>query len=356
MRVLHLIDAGSPILREFARPRFDVGLDDRVLACRELCLDARHEHRTCFVGPHAAAKRANSLGLSFEHVVSPLLGRPKLAVKSIGQIIRAIRPDLVHWWNDSWTAGCVGRPGRAWRLESVLGTTPMRLPLWLSRAAALTCGPAERASAAALALSIREVSPPVFVSDARPTRAVQPIGARILLLGPGADARRFLYLCGLLGCIGLRVCAVIPVAANSLSRTRRFRHVLDQGIDVDISSAPRSELIRTCDAAVWMGGPRGPSPIAIGSAVAAGVPVIVPPEAAWAVPEPLHEMLVARNSTPNELARVVQLHFADVDQIERRMDACRPNPGAVNARFVESVYAAYDDEPQPAALVAATAG
>jgi hypothetical protein len=149
MRVLHVIDAGRPLLREFARPRLEETFDDRALACRLLIERSGHlhDHRVCVLGWRRAVSRAGEVGLPIDAAIPSMLGRAHLSVSRVSALVRRVRPDIVHWWHPRWTGGVFGRPGRAWRLEAILGSTPMKLPLWLSRAGALACGPAEEATA-----------------------------------------------------------------------------------------------------------------------------------------------------------------------------------------------------------------
>jgi hypothetical protein len=137
---------------------------------------------------------------------------------------------------------------------------------------------------------------------------------RVLLLGPGANAREFLFMCGLIWGSGTPVAAVIPSNARALDRTRRVGRTFQYPVRVITSEAPRAQLLAGCAAAVWMGPSEsgGSSPaVPIASALASGVPVVVPFSVEWAVPEPLRSILVARNSTPNELARVLMRVLGD---------------------------------------------
>lgn len=305
MRVLHVIDAGPPLLREFARSRPELSLDVRALACQLAVEASTNDHRICLIGSRSAHRRLRLLNLDPDHNIPSILGRPGLAVGEMGRLLRAVRPDLIHVWNGHWTGGCIGRPGRAWRLETVLGATPLGLPFWLSSAQALACGPYEIDRATAAGFEAVPVDAPILLSSApRSTQRTDAI--RVLMLGPHADARRFVFLCTLLGRIGVTVCPVISVASDSMRRTRHFYRLIDRPLRATVTRRPVTELLQMCDLALWMGGPRGPCAASIRSALAAGVPVIVPPDGAWAIPASLHSHLVARNSTSAELARRVQ--------------------------------------------------
>jgi hypothetical protein len=308
MRVLHVIDAGHPLLREFARPRLEDTFDDRVLACRELVVRSprSYDHRVGILGGAHAVARAASLGLPIDLVVPPLLGEVHLAVGPVGKVVRAVRPDIVHWWNRRWTGGCFGRPGRAWRLESILGSTPLKVPLWLSHGGALVCGPAERMAANGADLQPFDIPPPAFAGTPIAAECDEP--PRVLLLGPNADARHFLFMCGLIWGSGMKLTAVVAANAAGHARTRRVGRTFQYPVRVIISNNPRAELLAKCAAAVWMGParPDTASPAAsIQSALAAGVPVAVPVEVEWAIPASLRPRLVGKNSTPNDLARML---------------------------------------------------
>src|SRR6185436_16928556 len=142
MRVLHLIDAGRPRMREFSRAMPGEGFDDRVLACDLVCRRSgpEFEHQVCLLGPVRAKERALRLGMVADAHIAPALGSLRHVSGPVGALISRIRPDLVHWWGPWWTGGCFGRPGKAWSFESLFGITPLGLPVWLSGGAAVVSG------------------------------------------------------------------------------------------------------------------------------------------------------------------------------------------------------------------------
>lgn len=325
MRVLHVIESGRTLLREFARARTELSLDVRAQTCRLIVEASADDHRVCLIGSAAAARRVLRLGVNPEHVVPPVLGRLGMAVGEMGRLLRGVRPDLVHVWNGEWTGGCIGRPGRAWRMESVLGATPLGLPFWLSSPQAFVCGPGETERAQAVGFDALPVDAPVLPDSGVERRTPSADSVRVLQLGPHADARKFVFLCTLLGQIGVTVCPIISASSGSIRRTRHFYRLIDRPLLATVTSRPLTELVQLCDLALWMGGPTGPCPASIRTAFAAGLPVIVPPSGAWAIPESLRSLLVARNTTSAELARLVQ--------------ACAENTRAVR----EKVMAIGDD-------------
>jgi hypothetical protein len=343
MRVLHVIDAGPPLLREFGRPRTEETFDDRVLACREVISrsSAEFDHHVCLLGWAGAAARGRTLGLGVDYVIPSMLARARLSVGRIGMLVRNVRPDMVHWWDRRWTGGCFGRPGRAWRLEAVLGSTPMKLPLWLSRGGALVCGSAERSNAMAAGLQAFDVPPPAFAS-----RAGKPDDMKVLLLGPGADARDFIFMCGLIWGAGMQISGLVPASGSGHERTRRVGRTFQYPVQITTSDRPRSELLSGSAAAVWMGpakpGVASPA-VSITSALAAGVPVAVPFSMEWTIPAALRPRLVARNSTPNELARVLMNILGD-PSVRDAVGHSGPAPDGANHAFAGAALAAYDGQ------------
>jgi hypothetical protein len=347
MRVLHVIDSGPPLLREFARARTELSFDVRARSCRLIVDNAPGDHRICLLGGGSACRRLARLGVSAELVVPPPLGRPRLAVAGMGRLLRAVRPDFVHVWNGRWTGGCVGRPGRAWRLESVAGTTPMGLPFWLSSARAFACGPMEHKRALDLGITPVSVEPPCLLDSERSRCDSSDDAVRVLMLGPHADARRFVFLCTLMGEIGVPVRPIVSASSDSMRRTRHFYHLIDRPIRAVVTSRPLMSLLPRCDIALWMGGPKGPCAASVRSALASGVPVIVPPEAGWVIPEPLRPHLVARNTTSAELARLVQACAENRHQMREMVQRAGPFS---NRSFVDEILGFYSGRPFEAAV------
>ncbi|MBX3377381.1 MAG: hypothetical protein KF678_10315 [Phycisphaeraceae bacterium] len=347
MRVLHVIDSGAPLLREFARARTELSFDVRARSCRLIVDSVPGDHRICLLGGGSARRRLTELGVSAELVVPPPLGRPGLAVAGMGRLLRMVRPDFVHVWNGRWTGGCVGRPGRAWRLESVAGATPMGLPFWLSSPRAFACGPMEHKRALDLGITPVSVEPPCLLDSERPRCESSHDAVRVLMLGPHADARRFVFLCTLMGEIGVPVRPIVSASSDSMRRTRHFYHLIDRPIRAVVTSRPLMSLLPTCDVALWMGGPMGPCPANVRSALASGVPVIVPPEASWVIPDSLRPHLVARNTTSAELARLVQTCAENRRQMRDMVHRAGPFS---NRAFVGEIRGFYSGRPFDTAL------
>lgn len=341
MRVLHVIDSGRPFIREFARVQLDLAFDSCVLACRhvvEACGPGA-DHHTCVIGSGAASVRAAELGLRIDRHIVPPLTRERLSGGQMNRMVRSVRPDIVHWWTRRFTGGCIGLPGRAWRLESLLGVTPLGLPLWLSSPTALINGPSE--NSAALAAGVRAIPVPSFAACPSLLRPQpRPDGTlRVLAVGECADPRKFAFLCSLMAMIGVPVVAVLPASNQSLRRVRRFSRNVERPVELEVSSAPLSTLVRTCHLGLWMGGRAGLSPLDVAAALSAGMPMVVPPDGAWAIPEPLRPFLVAGNPLPGELARVLRFH---AEHPEKSRELLAPYLVQHSSGFTRAVLAAYE--------------
>lgn len=349
MRVLHLIDAGRPRMRELARARPGEGFDDRALSCGLVCELTRGEfdHHVCIVGSGRAANRARRLGLRPQTHICPTLGSLRFASGSIAKLITAVRPDLVHWWGPGWTGGCFGRPGKAWRLEVVMGVTPLGLPVWLCGGAAIVCGPEEGRWAAQAGLgSVVEAISPVFPAigghTPRPSTLSKDAPLTVLLLGPGADAKPLGFMCGVVAVVGRSLNPVAEIGAVQVARTRRLQHTLPGDARITIDNRPRSELLQEADVAVWMGGQGSPM-VSIASAMASGIPVIAPPIAAALFPESIRSMCVALNSNVPELTRKLLALF-DNPALTHAVARAAQNAIDVPARnlaFAQTIAAAW---------------
>jgi hypothetical protein len=300
MRVLHVIDACPPRIRELARPRPAQGFDDRVLACKLVCESIPHESRVCIIGTRQSAVRAQALGMDAPLRINPVLGSLCAAASGMSSLISAIRPDLVHWWGGQFSGGCFGRPGKAWRVEMLMGATPLGLPVWLSSGAAVVCGPEEEGTAKSGGLSLIRTESPVFATELERKETGKAI--RLLLIGGDTDARLFRFFVGLIDVAGLPVQGIMPTEATQRARMRRSFRREWRTFGIDVSSSPRSDLLSQADIAIWMGGVRSAA-IAIRSALASGIPVIAPPQTTRYFPESISQHCVGLNATPAELAR-----------------------------------------------------
>ncbi len=349
MRVLHLIDAGRPRLREFTRAMPGEGFDDRVLACGLVCRETApdFEHRVCIVGTARAEARARRLGVVPDAHISPTLGSLRHATGAVGALITSVRPDLVHWWGPGWTGGCFGRPGRAWTIETLMGATPLGLPVWLCGGAAVVCGSEEGRWAAQAGLGrIVEAISPAFpatdraVKDATPRKDGEPL--TVLLLGPGADARPLGILCGLIGVVGTPLRPTIERGAFQIARARRLQRLIPGFAPIKIDGRPRSELLNEADLAVWMGGDGSPV-VSIASALASGVPVVAPPSAAPLFCDEIRGACMSLNANPPEVARKLLAFFEQPDLRGRTIRAARASVDAArrNRAFVDTIAAAW---------------
>lgn len=341
MRVLHFIDSGSASRREFEAAAFDGGFDDRVMSCGLVrqCGETGIEQRVCIMGPADAAAHASRLGLAPDEHICPLLHKSRLAAPEVGRLVRAIRPDFVHWWGAAFSGGCFGRPGRAWRFESVAGLTPLGLPLWLTAPTALASSSVEEARARRFGFHrVVRVSSPVFPA---PTVAPSRDGVRLLLLSNEGDARQFAFVYGVLRFEEVNVEALTGPTLRRRSSASDFLRRLRLTLPEERGLQDRASQLGQTDVALWMD--KEPNPVPIRSALASGVPVVAPFNAAEFFPESMHGSCLAHNTTNAELSRVLLPLVSDSAIRDRAAEHARGAVEAVaeNGAFVDAVLSAW---------------
>ncbi len=235
MIVLHLIDAGAG--------------EGGVLACAAAVTPpvatppptTDIDHRVLVIGPAWVEARARELGLSVDARAATggmsALSRARTVRAAVSQL--RVRVDAVQAW--SLSAGAIAdRAGWGQRLV-VCGSTPREPVEWL-RGPTVAMWPWQSRDAwrSAGAVDIRELPMPHLQSpwdvphSARPdacyarTRVelgLEPADEVVALLADppdDGDARRFVYLLGLLHVGGRRIVGLVPEGCSTLDRAARY--------------------------------------------------------------------------------------------------------------------------------------
>lgn len=309
MRILHLIDL---------RITHGAG-EEPIVACRAAVEHAGHgtEHRIIGVGPASSAARAAQLGLALDGLVSTIGGAPELAARRLRALLAerespgAQRPwaDIAHCWSAPMLGlvrlAC-GRktPPRVGLLvhpRRETGRLGMMRDQFALHDCTLACFDrsiraswAEAASARRggrlLETNIRLLDAPVWTSPSADASKREQI-RRELGLKPGeiaialiadppsrADASRFVFTLGLLYTMGHRVVGIAPRGTRYEERALRFVRRHGRRWGMTFAGMPMHRLLAGCDAAMW-DADAWPSlhassgPVAIASAMSAGVPV-----------------------------------------------------------------------------------
>ncbi|MCL4742463.1 MAG: hypothetical protein KJZ54_09710 [Phycisphaerales bacterium] len=247
-RVLHLL---TP-------PPTGHGLDGATIACAAAVRRTpAFKHTVCIVGAGEAETRCADLGLrTTDRIVAPL-GRPALALNGLRRFVRDRAPfDAVQCWGAD--LGTTARRACG-PMTRILPVPPAHV---LDAAAADGGARADRAAARhALELNDRE-----FV-----------VG---LLADPPTtgDARRFIFLIGLLDIAGTTICGLVDARSAWLARARRFHARAQINWRLLVTRRPLASLIAACDAAAVVApatDPHAPPPSGlIAAAHASGVPVV----------------------------------------------------------------------------------
>lgn len=217
-RIVHVIDVAEPSARRPGSPFVAI----------EACAEAvaalpEFQHRLAVVGTAAGATWAARVGLEPSAVASAPLGSPVLAWRALRAVVGAVGDDaVVQPWSDF-----------AWSACRAAGYRPHPVPAGLLPSVGrLACGDREP-------LRTRLGVP-------RDTPLVA------LLADPGwhADARRFVFMIGLLDVAGLPVAGLVGTATAHVARARRFHHEAAVGWRMPRPMQPATMLLRACDAAV----------------------------------------------------------------------------------------------------------
>lgn len=313
-RVLHVVEA-TPCTPA-ARVRGGAASDQPALACAGAIHALPGDlHRVIVLGPPGAAAHAASLGLRVDVDLSPPLGQPALAWRGLRRAVRGLGPfDVFQPWSDGAVRACgwAGLPRRV-----IAGP-----PIGVSPAVSVTSG-----------RSRAEIRASLGVGDAMPV-----VG---LLADPAwlADARRFVYMIGLLDVAGIPVAGVVDPRTSHLARARRFHAEAAVSWRLLLPDAPLASVLHACDLAVVV--PPAPhrelSPCdrawarwSIARAHALGVPVIAGVEwLAGAAPVESMASLGAGGGALTEVARLLARLAEDAD--ERATVSERVRAGAVSA-------------------------
>lgn len=221
-RVLHLVQSPESLAEtSFFAP--SDATDSAILACRAAIESLRsYEHSVCLIASSAGEFRADSLGLGSTDRVPAPLGLPRLGLSGLRSLL-AFRPapSMVQCWTDSLVplARMAIRPG-----TPVLG--PVRdLPFPDANASART-----------------EIRKLLDVDDGTPV-----IGA---LCDPprAGDAYRVQFATGLFEICGLHTVALIPAAAGSITRGRRFHREAEVRSRTFYADYPSWTCLPACDA------------------------------------------------------------------------------------------------------------
>ncbi len=359
MRVLHLIDGG------FRGAGGGVETERAMLACRGLVACGGHQQSVCLLGPRAAVRRAERLGLWVDWAIAPTLGLPESGWRAVRRLVAATgRPDLVNCWGVREARLALRAVGDSLPRVAVLpdgAAGPADLTV--------TCSEAGRSRLEGSGVEIGRVMvapPPVWADSPGERESLrQQLGVDedvvlIAQLGgpPQADAMRFSFLIGLLREVGVRAFGVMHATAAHRARAAGFARRIRQ-TRVAAPELPWPRVLRACDLAVFDGGGPGPTkdwpaapwagPPAIAPAHAAGLPVVAP---AWAVEGPgLHPECAAYNSTLPELARRLTALIEDaglrtrIGREVRSLFEGRPESDG----FVQGVQEAWEEALSPVA-------
>ncbi|HZW09139.1 MAG TPA: hypothetical protein VFF69_04480 [Phycisphaerales bacterium] len=307
-RVIHVLDV--PSLRDRA-PRSTGAI--AALACAEACAATpEFEHVVTIVGSRADAEAAAGLGVRAS-ALSPLpLGSPALAGRSLRRALRAAAEDArIQPWSDRAARAC-----DAARLPTA------RFPADLLPSVSRAVGPGREELRARFGLA-----PDI------PTIA--------LLADPPwhADARRFVYMVGLLDVAGERVAGLVGSGTASTQRARRFHAEAAVGWRMVLADDPVSAVVQACDLAVIVPpAPHRPlSPCdracirwSILRSHLLGVPVIGGAE--WldggVCPDEARGALVGASASITDLGRRLTRLVADGAERQRLSSAVRTHAGA----------------------------
>lgn len=277
--------------------------DVAVLACAA-AIHATPEdaHAVVVIGGADAAEHARALGLGIHAAVAPPLGHAGLAARTLRRAVRALGgADVLQPWSDRARTAC--------RL-AVLGQGAVApVPSSLLPPLDQAVGPARHTARETLG-----------VPDDVPMVA--------LLADPWrhADARRFVYMVGLLDVAGIPVAGLIDRRAAHVSRARRFHAEAGVRWRMLLPGEPTARLLHACDLAVIVPPGVRAEPTAserawitwsVLRAHLLGVPVIGAD--AW-LPE---------EAMPRETAAALHARSESVTDIGRRLASIAEDPGVL---------------------------
>lgn len=226
--IVHVIDplgggpgAGRGLLGKGA------AADVAVLACAE-AIRARpgDAHAVIALGTDADAEHAGRLGLAAHAVVPTLLGHAGLASRELRRAVRTLGgADVLQPWSERARTAC--------RLATIGGGAVAPVPNSTMPSLTARLGDGRDATRAALG-----------VADGVPMVALLADPVR------HADARRFVYMVGLLDVAGIPVAGLIDRRAAHVSRARRFHAEAGVGWRMMLPQDPTASLLHACDLAV----------------------------------------------------------------------------------------------------------
>lgn len=299
-RVLHIADparSGWPALAMLAD------------TCR--LRTGQAEHRVVVIGGAPAESRASALGVPTAERIPAPMTRPALAAPALRRVIRARRgTDLLVAWSAEAAVlarlaspatpfaavltlpppSMEGRPvnvviARCLRDSSVLVfSSPFLRDGWVARFTLLGCPtvvvpPAPNIEGATIGDRVR------IRSDwgvAPETRVIMPLGEPESAI----NARRIVFLAGVLEAAGHPAVVVLPAGASQLERALRFANRTTPRIRAIVEDRTPHMLLPSCDAVIWLPhreghGIRSESPytepcgcVSLAWASACGVPIV----------------------------------------------------------------------------------
>ena len=201
--------------------------DVSVLACAEaIRVRPADAHLVIVLGTRAAADHAERLGLRVHAVVPPLLGHAGLACRELRRVVIDLGgADVLQPWSERARTAC--------RLAATGNGPVAEVPSETWPSIAHTIG--AKRDAVRNALGVHDNIPMVA-----------------LLADPAhyADARRFVYMVGLLDVGGLPVAGVVDRRSAHVSRARRFHAEAGVSWRMLLPKEPTARLLHACDAAV----------------------------------------------------------------------------------------------------------
>jgi hypothetical protein len=201
--------------------------DIALLACAEAIRSTPDQaHAVVVLGGEEAVDHARSLGLTVHAAAPAPLGHAGLGAWALRRVVRAIGgTDLLQPWSERARTACrLAGAGEG-------AVAPVPTALWPS--VRRSVGPDRDAARAQLG-----------VPDDVPMVALLADPCR------HADARRFVYMVGLLDVAGIPVAGLIDRRAAHVSRARRFH--ADAGVRwrMLLPAEPTARLLHACDLAV----------------------------------------------------------------------------------------------------------
>lgn len=201
--------------------------DVAVLACAEAVLARPGDaHVVVVLGTRAVAERAGRLGLRAHAVAPTTLGHAGLACRMLGRAVREFGgADVLQPWSERARTAC----RLAVAGEGVVAPVPSET--WPSLGEPAGGGR-------------EEVRASLGVPDGMPMVALLADPAR------HADARRFVYMVGLLDVGGIPVAGLIDRRSAHVSRARRFHAEAAVSWRMLLPEQPTARLLHACDLAV----------------------------------------------------------------------------------------------------------